>query len=140
MRKTDLAYAAGIMDGEGSIGIYCNSSNPKSPSHRMRVRVTNTDRWLVNWLKASFGGTVGINKVRPGHNWKQMWYWTVSCHKAVGVLKDLLPYLHMKRPQAELAIEFQKTRRRGVKPTGANRENADTMAAKMKKLNTRGLT
>ncbi len=47
-KKTDLAYAAGIIDGEGNIGIYANTSRNGYPVYRMRVRVTNTDEGLIH--------------------------------------------------------------------------------------------
>jgi len=40
-----------------------------------------------------------------------MWHWTIACRKAGEFLKTILPYLNLKRPQAEIAIKFQDAKK-----------------------------
>ena len=139
MSDTDLAYTAGIMDGEGNIGIYANTSRKGNPVLSLKIRVSSTDEWLPQWLKEQFGGHVGVQLQPEDKNWKPAWYWTVSCRKAMAVLEVILPYLHLKKPQAELAIKFQQRHYRGHHIKGDELVLAEAEALLMRTLNKRGL-
>ena len=106
MKRTDLAYLAGIVDGEGYIGISADhrNRNPDRPCWRLRVVVTNTNEWLMHHLKFSIGG--GTIRLRNG-NLMPCYQWSIERGKAAEFLKLILPYLRLKKPQAELAIKFQ---------------------------------
>lgn len=112
MRKTDLAYTAGIIDGEGSIQIhkYPRKKHKRRYVLSLLVRVKNTNQWLCNWLKFAFGGSVYLSSTPAG---KPIWEWSLETKQAGEFLKLVLPYLRIKRPEAELALQFQarKTRR-----------------------------
>ncbi len=111
MKRTDLAYTAGIIDGEGWI---CIKRTPRA--YQITVGVGNTNEWLINWLQFSFGGGV-YPRTGLADNQKPQWHWNLSTRQAGNFLKLILPYLRIKRPQAELAIQFQSRRRyRGHKP------------------------
>ena len=110
MKQTDLAYTAGIIDGEGCISIY----RMKVFSHlALRVSVSSTDEWLCQFLKFSFGGHI-YGPRRRGHN-KPCWEWRITSAGAGEFLRLILPYLRLKRPQAELAIKFQGAKGRSRK-------------------------
>lgn len=140
-KKTDLAYAAGIIDGEGNIGIYANTSRNGYPVYRMRVRVTNTDEGLIHQLKENFEGSIGVQNWAEGKNRKPAWYWTVSCNPALRFLSLVTSYLRLKKPQAELAIKFQQSRRRqrGRRLSNNRIAVAEAEQILMKSLNKRGL-
>jgi hypothetical protein len=106
----DLAWAAGFIDGEGCISIHKHKSsrNPKYPRFTLRLTVSNTKVDVLNQCKEIFGcGTVTLDQLREDKNWKQGYRWTVTCDSASRVLKQLIPYLRVKRRQAETGIEFQ---------------------------------
>lgn len=109
MKKVDFAYIAGIVDGEGSIGIYNRADHPNSQMY-MRVTVGNTEEWLLQWLKFNFGGYISTTQHETSGN-RKVSQWTVTALKALYFLELILPYLRIKRPQAEIAIEFQKRRK-----------------------------
>lgn len=109
MKRTDLAYAAGIIDGEGCIGLYTNSRKAALPSYQMSVRVRTTDGWLCQWLALSFGGGTFFDE-HIG-NRKDQWVWFLTGNKALPFLELVLPYLRLKKPEAELAIHFQSVRK-----------------------------
>jgi len=106
MKRTDLAYLAGIVDGEGYIGISADhrKRNPDRPCWRLKVAVTNTNEWLMQYLKFSVGGGIIVLKRK---NPKPCYQWEIRYGKAADFLKLILPYLRLKKPQAELAIKFQ---------------------------------
>lgn len=111
MKRTDLAYTAGIIDGEGSISIR-NTKNGKYRCYVLRVDVGSTDEWLPMWLKFAYGGSV-FNEIREKPA-SPLWRWTITTRQAKSFLGLILPYLQLKRPQAEIAIRFQARKHRDV--------------------------
>ena len=106
MKETALAYMAGFVDGEGCIRVALNQSG-KYPFYQLTVRVYNTNCIVPNFFKQSFGEAVRINK-RNNPNHRPLFMWQASCRLACSCLKQLEPYLMMKREQAQLAILFQE--------------------------------
>jgi len=105
MKKTDLAYTAGIIDGEGCVYIgKFNKRKNKYPSYQLHVTVNSSDEWLCQFLKMGYGGSV--HKYLSPRNTK-MYLWHIAALKALVFLGIILPYLHIKQPQAEIAIQFQ---------------------------------
>ena len=106
MKRTDLAYVAGIIDGEGSISLYPPCKGRRGL--KISVQVGNTNEWLIQWLRFIFGGY--IYTIPPRKNCKPVHSWSVSYQQALGVLQAVYPYLRLKKPQAEIAINFLKMR------------------------------
>jgi len=110
MKRTDLAYVAGIVDGEGCISIAHNTRpGHKYPSFELRVTVTSTDLWLCQMLRMGFAGRIASKSLETSRR-LPCWYWSIERAHAAEFLKLILPYLHIKKPQAELAIQFQEAR------------------------------
>lgn len=112
-KDTDIAYLAGIIDGEGSIYIGNFSCNPKTkmPYFQTNIQVSNTDEPLIQWLKDTFGGLINkrTRKQHPANSRKQVYIWTVSGERLTHLCEILIPYLICKRKQAEIMIEMRKT-------------------------------
>lgn len=114
MKRTDLAYFAGIIDGEGSISLIKRNKRTKSNTFTLTVIVGNTNEWLIQQLKFSFGG--GVYLIEGGGNNKDSWQWKICARKALIFLESVYPYLKIKKPQARIAITFQKHKKRsGIK-------------------------
>jgi len=101
-----IAYFAGLLDGEGSMGIY-----HKSPSCvRVSLYITNTSEQLMKWLMENFGGNY-ILKERAGtisnlRRTKDSFCWRYYRNvEAYRLLKAALPYLIVKKSQAEYALQ-----------------------------------
>ena len=109
MKKTDLAYVAGIIDGEGWIRIHNRKIKNGNQNYALQVGVGMTNECLINWLKFCFGGSV-LQRNQIG-NRKTRYDWALATKQAGDFLKLVLPYLKIKRPQAELALKFQSRRR-----------------------------
>ncbi len=136
MIEEQLAYTAGFIDGEGSIQIR-NKKNRHQHSVRMEVKNTNLD--VLMYLKNLFGGSIQC-RIYQNKNHKQAYSWTLSNLSAVNFLKSILPFLRIKKSQAELAIEFQSTvigRGRRKIPENIFKIR-DDMFLQMKELNRRG--
>ena len=136
MSKIDLAYTAGIIDGEGCIRI----GQRRLHSNYIGVGVGSTSEWLINWLQFKYGGSVYSKKPWLA-NQKPQWGWDLRTRQAGDFLRMILPYLKLKRPQAELALAFQSRRRyRGHQPMSAEDialDDADKIL--MHKYNKRGI-
>lgn len=96
----DLAYFAGLVDGEGSIylrkGVRGNL--------QMRLSVVNTNEVLIDWIVSRFGGKKYLVERTSRSNHKPAYHWHLQSQAAVVVLRDIAQYLVAKKPQAELAI------------------------------------
>lgn len=110
---TQIAYLAGIIDGEGSIYIGNFSKNPNTgvPYYQTNIEVTNTDINLINWLKENIGGRSNkyTFKQTPKNSRRDVYRWIVSGDLLTHLCHLLLPYLIIKKRQCEIMIEMRKT-------------------------------
>lgn len=125
---TTIAYIAGLFDGEGhlTIGMSKDKRRPrKAPRHVLTLVVSNTDKAVIEWLRDTLGcGHVGIQqRPKANPNDKVCYRYILSSEKAGQLLSAMLPYLHIKRPQAELMIAF----RREFLPNGSSTPLTDEM-------------
>lgn len=109
----DLAYAAGIVDGEGCIVAKRSAVKFRGfPAYSLSVIVGMADPEAVDWLKGTFGGYIyGYDQKGAGK--RPMHRWMLSGLRCQYFLKLLLPYLKVKRDQAEVAIGFPARPRSG---------------------------
>lgn len=95
MSNENNIYMAGLMDGEGTIGI--SRSNKGDPFRSPYVSVTSTTIELVEWLKETYGGYISVQKVYQEHH-KQSWCWKLQKKDLLmEMLNGVLPY--MKEPE-----------------------------------------
>lgn len=107
--KLQLAWAAGFVDGEGYIGLTRNFDKVRGYySYRIQIEAAQVIRTPINLLHNLFGrGRVGF-----GSNPKRgYWYWRTFGIDAIRVAEALLPYLIVKRRQAEYLLEYEHTTR-----------------------------
>ena len=107
--STDLAYAAGVVDSDGYIGVkrsdYAQRHGDAGQAvYSPRVMVKQVEPQAVGLLHGMFGGYLGTGnptaaKGRPLHTWE------VHSANALRACEALLPHLRIKRAQAENAIE-----------------------------------
>ena len=106
LSKTELAYIAGIIDGEGSISLV--PSKLKRANGRSifpLVRIANTNFGLIDWLGHRLaGGRHYTDQVSERR--KPVAHIGWASNEAVLLLKAVLPYLVIKKPHAELVIEL----------------------------------
>lgn len=129
----NLAYVAGLMDGEGSIG-FTRSRSAMVP----RVSITNTDIELLEDIKAAFGGH--IQKLTRGKdNWKTAYAWVLGNSKAVDFIEKIEPWLRVKKEQTWLLYAWDAIRPGYNKRWDAEKLDVlDMLNAQSKWLNHRG--
>jgi hypothetical protein len=99
-----------------------------------------TNEWIINQMQMFFGGNTFPNAPRsPRH--KPQWQWILSGRKAVVMIEAILPYLKLKRTQAELVIRFQKAKSLRMCRHRTPEEYAYEVecVSQMRKLNQRGI-
>jgi len=113
MSKLTASYLAGLIDGEGCIEIQKRKKPECIVGHyyTARIRISSTNKEIIEWLKNSFGGYISERKGN-GNN-KDSWTWCLAYGKAKKFIGKVCPYLKIKRKQAELLREFFKTFEKG---------------------------
>lgn len=103
----ELAYLAGIIDGEGTIGLHERQGIGEKKRWCIRFIVTNTDFRLIQWLIDNFGGNF-YKKTPKVAKWKVSYVWTIyDTKKCYDLIKKIKPYLVLKNEQADVVIKFQ---------------------------------
>src|SRR5262252_6776146 len=133
---TDLAYTAGFLDGEGHVGM-----TKWGTSWLPVLIITNTDRRVIDWLVERYGGKVYIHDRRNSVH-KPRFNWRLVGKHATTLLEQVLPYLILKRQQAELCLRYYSEG--GNFHDGNNRlphteyKRRRQLHAELKELNRRG--
>lgn len=107
----DLAYAAGIIDGEGYIAItkFRDKTCRAGYHYALKVQVGMSNPTIPMWLHLNFGGS--LNTFKPyKQGWKPRHIWQTTTAQAGRFLELILPYLKEKIGQAQIAVEFQKAK------------------------------
>jgi hypothetical protein len=101
----DNAYFAGLVDGEGYVGIRTVRHTGGWISFAVQVTVTNAFESVLREGLGRWGGSMhSYRKSTKGH---QVWKWQITGQQASRLLADIFPYLRIKAAQAELAMELQ---------------------------------
>ena len=119
----NLAYVAGIMDGEGSIG-FAKTRGYATP----RVLVTNTNISLLQDLAGCFGGNINpLSKRKQG--WKKAYSWRITSARAVNFIEKIYPYLRIKDRQAQVVFAWDAIRPGSGRQNAANKAEHDDAVA-----------
>jgi hypothetical protein len=104
LSQTEIAYIAGLFDGEGSISILRNEYNRVArrgfPRYDLCISICNQHHGVLKEVQAEFGGSLGSNG--------SSYYWRASSLKAKIFLEAVQPYLKIKKPQLEIVLLFQE--------------------------------
>lgn len=108
LSATELAYVAGIIDGEGCIQIRPHKPRGASRTrvYQVLVSITNGNEKLIKWLHKSLGGNLYEHRKSYG-TVHRMWQINLSTSHAVNMLRAIRPYLIAKAAQCDIAIAFQ---------------------------------
>lgn len=113
MSKTTASYIAGLIDGEGWIGVskvkcYANSRTRRGYFFKGNIAIANTNKSIIDWLKESFGGCV--REDRRENRKRVLYQWGTQNPKyIIRFLTVIRPYLRIKRAQADNLILFCQT-------------------------------
>jgi len=119
LAEKDLAYAAGLFDGEGCIQLRkAGGANKPATCPEaglcLYISVANTNTEVLTWLKEHFGGNVyDMHPKGQPEGWSRGFAWVTSGKNAAAFLHKVYPYLKIKRGQAEPALLFAETYHKG---------------------------
>jgi hypothetical protein len=109
--EIQLAYLAGIIDGEGTIYIQGRIKEGRNRfNYFPRFQVGNTDIKLINWLFDNFGGN-RYTKDRSKHNpkWRTQYEWYTNPILLDQLLPLIIPFLVIKKEHAKIMFDFRQT-------------------------------
>lgn len=84
-----LAYTAGLIDGEGTVGL-CRRSRNENRSPLLTVPSTTLE--LVDWLKVHHGGHISTKRTYK-ENHSDSYAWALAGNKAIDLLQNVLPFM-----------------------------------------------
>jgi hypothetical protein len=106
LSDTELAYIAGIIDGEGCLIIIPHKITHTNSGYSMhcQLHISNTDEKLIDWLIVKLGGKKQIVKPRsPKHS---VQYFVMLHAKTLrALLPKIKPFSIIKIEQIEILLE-----------------------------------
>lgn len=109
------AYLAGVWDSDGSISVSIVHKKRPNPSYIVSLQLTwvKTDKTfnVFNILKQKYGGNVCECEFKKGRflNASPIIKYNIVCRQSKKLLEDMLPFLQLKKEQAQLALEVINT-------------------------------
>ena len=116
VNQDDIAYMAGLFDGEGSVSYYQRKEKRKGKKKAynfwiIRCEMSMTDEHVMKW----FHETLGFGSLRkrlPIKSWKgkkQQWRWACSHREALVFAKLMWPHTQVKLHKLEQIIDHYDT-------------------------------
>lgn len=136
--KLELAWAAGLFEGEGSVMI-------SKPAERnwgtLRASVVNTDLQVVRFFADRWPGycraATGLKDTQ-----RDAWVWLVAARRAAAFLEDIRPFIVRDKVKSriDLGLQFQRGKEGGGGKPRSEQYAEDQWNAywRMCELNTRG--
>ena len=117
--ESDIAYIAGLFDGEGSVTYKQYMRKRKHnkvayPTWQIRLEISMTDQSVLQWVRDVLEvGTVGPKKYYSEYTkkWKKQWRWRCSHRDAFYVCCLLFPYAHVKVKDLQKIIDHYKDKK-----------------------------
>ena len=109
---TNIAYIAGLFDGEGSVDYkqrWEKRGKKKYKAWRIIMDIAMTDEPVIRWVHEVLGvGSVMERPPRKPH-YKKQWRWRCSFREALSVAKLLWPYAQVRMHKLEQIIDHYDT-------------------------------
>ena len=119
MTDTEIAYIAGLFDGEGCVSykqyMRKRPHNSKAyPTWQIKLEIAMTEKSILVWLCEVLGvGTVTPKKYKTKYTlgWKKQWRWRCSHRDAFKVCCAMFPYAHIKLGKIQKIIDHYGKRK-----------------------------
>ena len=142
---SDLAYFAGVFDSDGSFSVHKRQRKMRKSAHDYRVVLQLTwkdmpqTRMVMTVMKDLYGGSLCVvnNKGFPSKS--TFIKWGLYSKQAIPFLHGILPYLKVKREQAELCYQFAMTVwKGGPRPTEREWKRREQIYRQVRAINAQG--
>lgn len=113
MTETELAYLAGIIDGEGCffIGLFRTKATHDLLNYHTYIKISNTDKDLMGWIKEKAKATNNQQerKTRISKKERTIYNAQIGGKTLDELMPKIYPYLIVKRKQCEIMIKMRST-------------------------------
>lgn len=123
-----LAYIAGLFDGEGCICVSINhyvpvTSNLCASRYTIGLTISMCNKPVIQWLHDTFPGSrmIPIARKKYNKNWQDAWAVSFSEIQGIVFLKAIYPYMRVKKEQAALLFKFQEIKKQARFSTDSHR-------------------
>lgn len=112
-RREELMFTAGVIDSEGCVSLIKDQGKSKkyqkSPNYRASLRIQMTDLTILNLIKSITNAGHITPIVHKGNriHYKPAWDWHCGHKDTIRFLKEIHPFLIVKKKQAELVLEYE---------------------------------
>lgn len=109
--EIEMSYMAGVMDGDGSFSLSKRSNGDLSPLYFPLIQMGNVCRKLVERFQEKFGGSIVTRKPyegKDGSKRQECFTWKIDKLKSIQPIRDLMPYLVIKRDRAKFLLEYME--------------------------------
>jgi len=117
--ETTKAYIAGLLDGEGCFTAFIT----RQQSHHIKnghrtieaihwqtiyyIQILIVEEEPIHWLKEITGLGYVFKRNRQKQGWQDLWGWRVASGPACEIVKQIMPYLKIKRRHAEIFLALR---------------------------------
>ena len=114
--QTDIAYLAGLFDGEGCVICKQRKTKRKDRGDKVynqwyiRCEINMADKAAIQWIQDTLGFGWSSEKryyKRPAHH-KRQWRWACGYRDAFKFAQLVWPYIQVKLNKIELIIDHYK--------------------------------
>lgn len=107
----DIAYCAGLVDGEGYIGIKRTKAykcqGRATPGYHARIGIKMVDEGAIKFFAETMGGWYWGEESPEPTTRRPYFVYQATDAKAEGILRALLPYLRVKKDAAEAVLRLR---------------------------------
>ena len=112
MQINDIAYIAGLFDGEGCVT--CKKKPTKRPDRKgkvynqwyIRCEIAMTDKEVISWLHKTLGfGWSAEKRYNSKPKYKKQWRWCCGYRDALTFAKLIWPFAQVKLHKIEQIID-----------------------------------
>lgn len=141
LTDAQAAWLAALFDGEGTIGLWRirRHANASGWVYRAGLSIANTNRQLLEAVNSLVDGWATVGDMRDGNKSHRPCYKVVLRQRAaLTVLRQIAPYLIVKRRQAEIVMMFREALENAGARTAEEHERFAVLWAECRDLNRRG--
>jgi len=141
LSDTTLAYLAGMIDGEGSIGVRrrdkpaTRGDRARGLSYNLKISIAGEPNHLYN-LRQDVGN-LGSLYIRKRFGQRHLAEWIIAHGQARLLASRVMPFLRLKRRQVELLLEMPQFKSRW-EVTPEIRQKQEAIRLEIKSLNKLG--
>jgi hypothetical protein len=142
LRIEEAAYIAAFIDGEGTISIrkYKRKAMAGGVRYVPVVEMNNSDVGVMQYLRSVIGpNRYHVHSKQRQENHKKMYQLRLPSNVQRWLLEEILPYLRIKRRQAEIVMQLLDLLRQKKYGEDANLEDREKLYQEVHDINHRGL-